>query len=161
MRLPHFASIELSPTSAEKIELLISGDHPSVFWTLDERCGARNEPIAVKTIFGWTATGPVKRRCQKAVFNSNFVRLSLMWQTEFNDIPSLRPAMSVEDHEALNLMSRSTKREGGHYEVSLPWRHDPPPLDNNRQMAAVGSMTVRTTSLVREPSFIVFTQCSR
>lgn len=140
-RLPHFAGIELSPTSAEKIELLIGGNHPSVFWTLDERRGARNEPIAVKTIFGWTATGPVKRRGQKAVFNSNFVRLSLdenlrrMWQTEFNDIPSLRPAMSVEDHEALNLMSRSTKKDGGHYEVSLPWRHDPPPLPNNRQMA--------------------------
>jgi len=121
-KLPHLAGINLPQASAEKVELLIGGDHPSVFWTLDERRGRRDEPVAVKTSLGWTVTGPVKR-WKHQEFTTNFIKVTLeesvdrLWQSEFNDVPSLKPAASIEDHQALSVMSQSAKKIEGHYEV--------------------------------------------
>ena len=140
-KMPHLQGISLPQSDAMQVEVLIGGDNPNVFWTLEERRGKQNDPVAVRTILGWTVTGPMNVWKQKREFTSNFIKLSLeenlnrMWQTDFNDVPSTKQAMSIEDQRALKMMNGSTRKRGNHYEVGLPWRCDPPRLENNRQMA--------------------------
>ena len=155
---PHLQDIELPRTTASNVELLIGSDHPSVFWTLDERRGSPTEPVAVKTILGWTAIGPVNRHRRGRSFTSNFIKMTLeesverMWTTEFNDLPSQKPSMSVEDHQALDIMTSSTKKIDGHYEVSLPWKFTPPRLENNIEMAKARLRSLKT-KLTKDPDF--------
>lgn len=140
-RIPHLRGINLPRTTADKVEILIGSDHPAVFWTLEERRGGHNDPVAVKTILGWTAIGPVGRRKAEGSFSNNFIQMALedsverLWKTDFNDVPSLKSSMSAEDHHALAIMSATTRKIGDHYQVGLPWRHSPPNLQNNRNMA--------------------------
>lgn len=44
-------------------------------------------------------------------------------------------ADSVEDRRARSIMDESTIPKDGHYEVGLPWKHLPPCLHSNRQLA--------------------------
>ncbi|XP_014670064.1 PREDICTED: uncharacterized protein LOC106811056 [Priapulus caudatus] len=55
---------------------------------------------------------------------------------EFNDINIEAVEMSANDKSALSLMKDSTKMDGTHYEVGLPWKPDAPQLPNNRVLAA-------------------------
>ncbi len=58
------------------------------------------------------------------------------WETDFGDsISNPKPGMSVEDKRALQIMEDTVELVEGHYQVGLPWRHQPPRLKNNRQMA--------------------------
>ena len=43
-------------------------------------------------------------------------------------------AASAEDVKALRMMNESLKTVNGHYQVALPFRHNPPCLPNNRLM---------------------------
>ena len=55
---------------------------------------------------------------------------------EFNDaIYRNKPAMSQEDKHALRIFTETAKLENGHYEVALPWKTDPPQLENNKIVA--------------------------
>ena len=45
------------------------------FWLLEERFSARGEPVAVRSLLGWTLMGPVERFGKNSSFNVNFVRL--------------------------------------------------------------------------------------
>jgi len=41
----------------------------------------------------------------------------------------------LEDERALEIMEITLKMVDGHFQVALPWRHDPPFLPNNRIVA--------------------------
>lgn len=43
-------------------------------------------------------------------------------------------SMSANDKHAMRLMSDSIKLENGHYQLALPWRNDPPCLENHRSV---------------------------
>jgi hypothetical protein len=140
---PHLKGIKLPKARSGKVELLIGGDVPEVFQVIRQRSGGRRQPYAVQTILGWTVAGPVKRQKEKAAFTANFLHREMtlgesverMWQTDFNDAPSVKACMSLEDVNALKIMQDSTVKIDGHYQVALPWRNDRPLLDDNRIMA--------------------------
>ena len=145
---PHLSDIELPEIQGKDVRLLIGCNAPEAFWVLEERRGARGEPIAVRSILGWTLMGPVERISGDSSFNVNFVRLESgrgdrdeallqqvekFWKTDFVDaLCSSKVAMSVEDQKALKTMEDSVKIVSGHYQVALPWRNQPPYLPNNR-----------------------------
>eukprot|EP00794_Sanderia_malayensis_P002013 gene2013-2290_t len=43
--------------------------------------------------------------------------------------------MSVEDGRALTVFKDSIQLHDGHYNVSIPWKRNPPDLPNNRRLA--------------------------
>ena len=110
---PHLSDIELPEIQGKDVRLLIGCNAPEAFWVLEERRGARGEPIAVRSILGWTLMGPVERISGDSSFNVNFVRLESgrgdrdeallqqvekFWKTDFVDaLCSSKVAMSVED----------------------------------------------------------------
>ena len=55
----HLDDIDLNAIRPESITMLIGANVPeAVLTTLDVRCGGNNQPLAVKTLFGWTLFGP-------------------------------------------------------------------------------------------------------
>ena len=51
---------------------------------------------------------------------------------EFNDsIYSYKSSMSQNDKRAQDVMCPTAKLKRAHYEISLPWKDDPPLLENN------------------------------
>ena len=58
------------------------------------------------------------------------------WKTDFVDlISSSKVSMSVKDQRALRIMEGSSEKVSGHYQITLPWLHQPSYLPNNRILA--------------------------
>ena len=58
------------------------------------------------------------------------------WRTDFENCEvETRVCASLEDKRALEIMERTLNMVDGHFQVALPWRHEPPFLPNNRVVA--------------------------
>ncbi|CAB3999108.1 Hypothetical predicted protein, partial [Paramuricea clavata] len=55
----HLNDIEFPKLNDKEVSILIGSDVPEVHWTLEERWGGPKEPVAVRTILGWTLFGPI------------------------------------------------------------------------------------------------------
>ena len=54
---------------------------------------------------------------------------------EFNDSAYIETKlMSANDRHVMESMRDSISLENGHYELALPWRNDPPCLENNESV---------------------------
>ena len=63
-------------------------------------------------------------------------QLERLWRTDFQNCEvETRVCASLEDKRALEIMERTLKMVYGHFQVALPWRHEPPFLPNNRVAA--------------------------
>ena len=63
-------------------------------------------------------------------------QLERLWKTDFENMEvETKVCASVEDQRALEIMEGSLREVNGHFQVALPWRHDPPYLPNNKVMA--------------------------
>ncbi|XP_067045816.1 uncharacterized protein [Acropora muricata] len=155
----HLSDIELPEIQNKDVRVLIGCNVPEAFWVMEERRGKRGEPIAVRSLLGWTLMGPTENHQEDSKFSVNFVRLEdgrdsrdeallsqveKFWKTDFVDtLSSTKVAMSVEDEKALKLMEDSVVKVSGHYQVALPWRFQPPYLSNNRIAAEKGLQLLR------------------
>ena len=73
---PHLEGIKLPSTCEKEVRLIIGTNTPEASWVLEERCGNRGEPYAIRTPLGWTLMGPVGGiDCRERHLNVNFVRL--------------------------------------------------------------------------------------
>ncbi|XP_077973262.1 uncharacterized protein LOC144428217 [Styela clava] len=123
--------------------LMIGVNVPEVFWVKDERRGTTNEPVAKRSILGWSLVGPA---FNKASRNESFhVQVNLaevkredqrqireMWETDFKYISlTPTPTLSREDKYALQLMEDNIKMVDGHYQSPLPWKPGCPEFPNN------------------------------
>ena len=149
-KLPHLNGIELPEIGNKDVRLLIGCNVTNAFWVLKQRRGGKGEPVAIRSILGWTIIGPTERIDSEDSFNVNFIRLERQndhdeillkqvenfWKTEFTDSnSSSKVAMYVENGRALKIMEESSKKFSGHYQVALPWRKQPPYLPDNRIVA--------------------------
>ena len=57
----HLKDIPIA-TMDQPISLLVGADTLEAFFTLDEKRGNRDQPIAIKTPLGWTVQGPCGKR---------------------------------------------------------------------------------------------------
>ena len=142
---PHLRDVEVPEQSSDQISLLIGADYPDAFKVKEVREGkSSGDPYAVRYTLGWTINGPLSSRNTQQ-FSSHFIvantealeeQMSRLWTTDFNDLPSCRPAMSLEDEKAKRIMMKTAYLdEDGHWTMRLPWKEDPPPLENNRVLA--------------------------
>ena len=141
-RWPHLNGIKLRSIEAE-IGLLIGSDAPQVLQPREVRESKYGGPFATRTIFGWTLNGPLGRN-QPKISTANFIDTNADLSKKFEDFCNLefndssyepKMSMSQNDQRALDIMTKSAKLSDGHYEIGLPWRNDPPCLQNNRPQA--------------------------
>ena len=127
-----------------KVLSCVESDVPEAHWVLDQRRGGRKELYAIKTPLRWTLLGPIGSESRQN-FQVNFVQsqdkalqrqFERMMQMDFSESSDyMTKQMSLEDQQALSIMTESVKNVGSHYEIALPWRNGKPALPNNRKMA--------------------------
>ena len=124
--------------------LLIGSDAPEVLQPKEVRESCHNGPYATRTIFGWVVNGPLGRVQGPNFYTANFIRadteLSEQFQSycnmEFNDsVYGGKPSLSQNDKRALEIMQETCILQDGHYTIALPWKQDPPSIENNRSVA--------------------------
>ena len=129
-RWPHLAGIKITRIDAN-VGLLIGTDAPEILQPKEVRESRRGGPYATRTIFGWVVNGPLGRVQDSNLYTANFIRadteLSQQFRSycnmEFNDsVYGGKPSLSQNDKE-------------GHYTIALPWKEDPPCIENNRSIA--------------------------
>jgi hypothetical protein len=138
----HLQGIKIPQIEAE-IDLLIGSDVPEALQPEEVRKGRNGQPYATRTILGWVVNGPLGREHHPNHIASAIktdVELSQQFEgycnREFNDSSyDGRTSMSQEDKRAVEIMETSVVLKQGHYELALPWKHYPPCLQNNKQVA--------------------------
>ena len=73
---PHLNGIELPEIDGKEVRVLIGCNVPEAFWVLEERRGGRGEPVAIRSLLGWTLIGPTVKVNEESSFCVNFVRLN-------------------------------------------------------------------------------------
>lgn len=142
-RWPHLNGIKLPANINAEIGLLIGSDAPRILQPIEVREGKHGGPFATRTVFGWTLNGPLGRK-QPKMPTANFIETTADLSKRFEDFCNLefndstyepKSAMSQNDRRALETMEGTVKLLNGHYEIALPWKNDPPRLENNRYQA--------------------------
>lgn len=140
---PHLAGVTVHKIEAE-VGLLIGSDVPEVMEPREVRPSRNGGPYATRTVFGWVVNGPLGRAQTSATRTASFIKADVdlsdqfrkYCNMEFNDsIYSRKSSMSLNDKRALDVMRNSAKLKSGHYEIALPWKDDPPFLENNKIVA--------------------------
>ncbi len=141
----YLSDVDLPELEGGDVMILIGSDMSHLLIHLGVRQGRWDEPIAIRTPFGWTLFGNVNQRhCGTitANFLSSDKEITLQHQIErFWEIDSYATkqvpsdsTLSVEDKRALAILESSTVKEEGHYKTPLLWKGEPG-LPNNRAMA--------------------------
>ena len=131
------------PNIDADVSLLIGSDAPEILEPKEVIPSQNGGPYATRTTLGWVVNGPLGKVTNANTRTANFIkadlRLNEQFQSycdmEFNDsVYSEARSMSANDKHAMELMSDSIKLENDHYQLALPWRNDPPCLENNRSV---------------------------
>ena len=146
--LPHLSGLGLADPSfylPGKVDILLGSEvYPQLMLQKPMVTGARTEPAAVQTIFGWAVIGPVRSKgsyvrpistqCSQT-FTTNEdldTLLSAFWKTEEPE----RPTLTLTQMEnQVELHYSDTMSYCPWYKVSLPWKPDAPPLGDSRAQA--------------------------
>ena len=144
-RWPHLSGIQLPKVDAN-VGLLIGSDAPEVLEPKEVRPSSQGGPYATRTVFGWVVNGPLGRVQSSCTSTANFIKADLelneqfrsYCNREFNDsVYTCEPSLSQNDKRALEIMNETAILMNGHYEIALPWKNDPPGLDNNKVIANI------------------------
>ena len=74
-----------------------------------------------------------------------------LFEHDFQDLDvQQRPEMSVEDQSALSFMTQTTRKEGYHFSMRLPWRDGQHVLNNNRAIAEKRLKPLKTRLLAND-----------
>ena len=134
----HLRDLELPELSTDQVGLLIGQDAPDVLLPVEVRRGEIGSPLAVKTIFGWTVSGPLSSHSSRVI--SHFItgdvkqQMETFWKSE--QMPLLQDgeygaSFSVDDLRALKTWNDTIAMDDGHYSLDIPFKHHPPQLPNN------------------------------
>ena len=155
-RWSHLSDIEFPKLENAKVTILIGSDAPEAHWIFEERRGRPREPLAARTLLGWTLLGPVGSVSLQEV-NVNFIhtnqetitsQLQRLYNAEFTETScSTDMAMSIEDRRALAIMENTVRKVDGHYQIALPWRYTAVILPSKQQIDGREKTTLVTESL--------------
>ena len=144
----HAKSLNIRNIDPSQVQMLIGINTPSAHIQSDIKLGDTGQPIAVRTMLGWSLIGSsadckedkIQHKVNLTVVQDSMLdkQLERFWRIEsfgvnnkFNDkIPT-----SVEDRRSVNLLESTTQMKGGRYEVGMLWKRDDIQLPNNLQVA--------------------------
>ncbi|XP_066928372.1 uncharacterized protein [Clytia hemisphaerica] len=134
--------IKLHNALYEEIGILIGANVPSVHIPLEVKEGENSEPLAIKTIFGWTLFG-ASGQPETVSMNRIVIEpeadlhhcVQRIWDQDFITNPSDRDeALSIEDKRCHEKLESETVLADGKYQVPMLWKKDVT-LSNNRTVA--------------------------
>lgn len=142
-KFPHLSDLNIPVAEHVQVDLLIGQDASQAMIPLEVRRGKPGEIYAVRTMLGWTLNGPLQGHTDTNFSHStNFVSQGLEEQVQkfwaMESLDSLHAdcrEMSVMDKRVLQLWDDNVKVVDGHYELPIPFRNNPPTLENNKWMA--------------------------
>lgn len=162
----HLAGIEPLNTYDGEVQLLIGLDVPQALTPLEVRAGGNGEPFAIRTLLGWTISGPVQPStemedrpndagCVAIVdHKSQETRLEeqvrQFWELDTSYLME-EIVLSVEDKRVMDLWSGTLTRVKGHYQLPIPFRQNPPKLPDNKSLA-LRRLEGLKRRLLRDPS---------
>ncbi|XP_066302034.1 uncharacterized protein [Branchiostoma lanceolatum] len=150
---PHLKDVDVPKIDAN-IGLLIGNNVPKAVEPWQVINSIDGGPYAIRTVLGWSVNGPLRG----ASDDKNVNRITLEQQlTEYfnNDFSETREdkkEMSVEDKRFMNIVSKGTNKNNGHYQVPLPFKNGRPKLPNNKQVALQRAQHLKR-KMMRNESF--------
>ncbi|XP_058449373.1 uncharacterized protein LOC131429324 [Malaya genurostris] len=132
-RYKHLSSIPIVNHTGDSPKILIGLDNIHLFAPLESRIGAPGEPIAVRSLLGWTMYGPEPGKViSEAFINHHFIQsvsnqeLHELLKTQYTlEEMSTSTAITQESNEerrARHIMEQTTKRIGDCFQTGLLWR---------------------------------------
>jgi hypothetical protein len=145
---PHLQGIDLPSVSANEVTILIGQDVPCAHEQLEFRkppVPESNDPVAVRTPFGWCITGRVQQvssrqapRIRRLCCPENVELQELVtkfWNVEALGVKTGHELRSRDDKRALDMLKTSTRNVGSRYEAPLLWKSPDVQLPNNYNVA--------------------------
>jgi hypothetical protein len=142
VRYKHLVDIPVPKSDCIKVDILIGQDCSEALVPLEVRKGSIGEPYAVRTMLGWSISGPLHKGNNMEIV-SHLIKLDKqvekMWSIE-NELLSDDKGMSKEDQAVINYWEQKGKLSEVHYELPIPWirkvgdRREPK-LQNNKVQA--------------------------
>ncbi|XP_055622743.1 uncharacterized protein LOC129766252 [Toxorhynchites rutilus septentrionalis] len=145
-RYEHLHGIPVVDHNSDVPRVLIGLDNLHLFAPLESRIGAPGEPIAVRSLLGWTIYGPEdKRISSKAYINHHVIQaisnqdihdlFQIQYKLDEGGISGVTQPESGEIIRAREILERTTKRIGDRFETGLIWKHDNPTFPDSYFMA--------------------------
>ena len=159
----HVQGLRLPDCRGRKIELLLGANVLEAVLQLEVRTGSPGDPVAIRTIFGWTLTGSVSGLVPGQVRDVMLIHRATeesvlcdavkdWWATEsFGSMFEGQVSRSQDDLRAQAMLDKMTKLQDGHYEVGLLWKKDDLKMPDNRRMAERRLQSLER-SLSRDPA---------
>ena len=120
----HLSGIPVPDYSNIQVDLLIGQDCSDALIPLEVKRGAEGEPYAVRTVLGWSISGPVVYDKGKQPVISHFIKLDKqvekMWELD-NELLCDDRAMSQNDQLVVNFWEKQGQLCSGSYEIPIPW----------------------------------------
>ena len=128
------------PNTDADASLLIGSDTPEILEPKQVIPSQNGGPYATRTTLGWVVIGKLGKVMNANIRTANFIKADLRLNDQFQSYCDMEfnnsahtEAKSMSAHE----VSDSIKLENGHYQLALPWRNDPPCLENNRSVVGL------------------------
>lgn len=125
------------------VGLLIGSDIPVILKPKQVIPSQNGGPYATRTTLGWVVNGPLGKVTNTNTHTANLTKANLQLNEQFQSYCNMEfndssygeaRSMSANDKHAMELMRDSISLENGHYQLALPWKNDPPCLENNRSV---------------------------
>ncbi|XP_043241191.1 uncharacterized protein LOC122391399 [Amphibalanus amphitrite] len=159
----HVQGLKLPDCRGRKVELLLGANVIEAVLQLEVRTGNPGDPVAIRTVFGWTLTGSVAELVPRQVRDVMLIHRATeesdlcdavkdFWATEsFGSMFEGQVSRSRGDIRAQATLNEMTKLRDGHYEVGLLWKEDGVKMPDNRKMAERRLQSLER-SLSRDPA---------
>ena len=127
----HLRDINFVEPQGEEVTILLGCDVPEAHWVFDQRISGREQPYAIRTLFGWVLCGHLKDRYNTQTSINLFCcddqslsnQIKLMYYHEFGDTLDMSEAYSIQEKKELSIISEGTSDNNGHFVIPLPWKN--------------------------------------
>ena len=136
----HLSELPDIQVSMRDVKVILGQDAYHLIRPLEYKSGDKQQPWAVKTTLGWTASGALPKNetshltvsCNMSMTSDPLAdQLRKWWDMETYSSVCNVTGKSKEEKRALSILEKSTKHNGERYEVGLLWADDEPNLPNN------------------------------
>jgi len=139
----HLKDINFPEVDKTKVDLLIGMDYPNFHLSLGDVQGEDDEPIARKTILGWTCVARLKHEnihsffCNPIRMEDEVIsnQLRRFWEQEDDNFENENLVMSKKNEEIVSRAKASIAIENGRYTVALPWKGEHNKVGENFEYA--------------------------
>ena len=131
----HVQDLNIPDIHPQQVKMLIGINVPKVHIQSDIRVGRDDQPIAVRTVLGWSLLGTTSQKLNEAVqAKVNLIvqqdvtlheQIEQFAKTEsFGIIEKDKIPTSVEDRHSLQILENTTQLRDDHYEIGMLWKND-------------------------------------